>query len=58
MDSPLKFLMTNKKESADKLKSLGFECIIDTDNFWEFINNEKIKFSNIDGVHPTNKMLF
>jgi len=50
--------MTKSKEAAEKLKKKGFQCIVDTEKFWQFLNNEKIHFEEIKDVYPTNKLLF
>lgn len=50
--------MTNVKETADKLLSLGYQLCYKDNNTWTFINTGKINFSQLEGVVYTNKLMF
>lgn len=40
-----KFIMTFDKETADKLKDLGYKCIDDGTKRWLFLNSMPLNFA-------------
>ena len=51
----LRFIKTNSEETANKLRSLGFQEIPNADeDFYTFINNVKFVFAKEDRVFYTN----
>lgn len=50
------FIMTTNSDTAERLKCLGFDLIIDKDNKWIFMNNGTITFSSMPDVVYTNKL--
>lgn len=53
-----KFILTTKKETADKLIKSGMQILSFGNNQWVFINNEKNKnkFDHLDNIIYTNKL--
>ena len=54
-----KFIYTNNKESANKLKKLGFKLFKESSNGdCIFINNNNLKFENIKNVSYSDILIF
>lgn len=53
------FIMTSNQDTAERLKCLGFDLLIDgKDNKWVFMNNGTITFSAMPDIVYTNKLFF
>ena len=50
------FILTTDKETADKLKSMGFTCLGKEDSEWRFLNDSSIKLveNEVKNVTYTN----
>lgn len=52
-----KFIMTNKPETRDLLKKMGFHEVSGDGKTWFFLNNGKLLFANeVKDIYFTDKM--
>ncbi len=56
MSKQKKFIYTTSEQSAKELKKMGFIEVNHSGNGWTFINDDKIRFSNIENLIITNKL--
>lgn len=49
-----KFITTTSAETAEKLKTMGFQLIQQSNNSWTFLNNVKSTFEKSKDVAYTN----
>lgn len=49
-----KFITTTSAETADKLKTMGFQLVQESNNSWTFLNNAKSTFEKSKDVAYTN----
>jgi len=53
-----KFIVTNNKETAEKLKQIT-HCVYQNDMYWVFVNNGKLyTFKSQNDIKFTNKLFF
>ena len=47
-NTTLPFIKTTDKETMNKLKDLGFQMVDKANGMYVFLNNDKLRFLNID----------
>ena len=56
MDKKPNFIMTTFENTAKQLLSEGFKLINKSGNQWTFLNDEKMNFSDKEGIIETNHL--
>lgn len=59
-NSNSKFIYTDNPLSYEFLSKAGLQCLSNKflDKYWIFVNDGKMMFSNLDGLHYTNRLTF